>query len=155
MRASAASTSSRWPRAEWRIASVRSASDRMDPASAESCGYPEPATGPGLSPCSTAIDRSRSARISSSRLRATVVSTGVLAFCPRAAGSAGSAQEAVAAGRANSEQLAGRPLVTGGRLRGTRWLIGAPLIVGEGLDEVRPVVPHGIDGHGYGTRRQA
>src|SRR6185437_9806225 len=155
MRASAASTSSRWPRAEWRIASVRSASERRAPASAESCGYPEPATGPGPSPWSTAIDRSRSARISSSRLRATVVSTGVLASCPRTAGSAGSPQEAVAAGRANSEQLAGRPLVAGGRLRGTGWLIGAlpitGLVVSEGLDEVRPVVPHGIDGHRYGT----
>ena len=83
------------------------------PASAESCGYPEPATGPGPSPCRTAIDRSRSARISSRRLRATVVSTGFLASRPREVGSPGSPQSR-AAGRADSEQLAGRPLVAGG-----------------------------------------
>jgi len=79
MRRSAASTSSRWLRAEWRIASVRSASERWDPASAGSCGYPAPAIGAGRSPCRMDIDRSRSSRISSRRLRATVMSTTVLA----------------------------------------------------------------------------
>src|SRR6266568_1301955 len=148
MRTSAANTSSRWPRAEWRIASVRSASERMDPASAESCGYPVPATGPGPPPCRTAIVRSRSSRISSSRLRATVVSTGVLASRPRAIGSPGSHRAEPRLQAADSEQLAGRPLLAGGGL-------GRPIGALEGLDEIRSVVPHGVDGHRNGMRRQA
>ena len=47
-------------------------------------------TGPGRSPCRTAIERSKSSRISSRRLRATLVSTGVLASRPRTLGSPGS-----------------------------------------------------------------
>ena len=89
---------------------------RMDPASAESCGYPVPATGPGPSPCRTAIVRSRSSRISSRRFRATVVSTGVLAFRPRAVAAQARIDAEPRLRAADSEQLAGRPLFNGGIL---------------------------------------
>jgi len=139
MRRSAASTSSRWLRAEWRIASVRSASERWDPASAGSCGYPAPAIGAGRSPCRMDIDRSRSSRISSRRLRATVMSTSVLASRPRAIRSPGSGEPRPRA--ADSEQLAGRPVLVGG------CRTGAAARRGKRRDELGPVVPHGVDSH--------
>ena len=92
---------------------MRSASDKADPASAGSCGYPDPAIGAGAL---TLQDGYRPVKVVAHLLEA-LTGDGKFHWCPRLP-SACDGQPRLgraAAASADSEQLAGRPLPLGGK----------------------------------------